>query len=61
VQVLGMVQALVNYMFLTGFLEVFFLGVLFHVTGEFAAPMVAGVSLAAVEFFGMKRRMVEEC
>lgn len=37
--------------------EVIFLGILWHVTGDFSAPLTAGVALAAVDFAFIKRRM----
>lgn len=37
--------------------EVIFLGILWHVTGDFSAPLTAGVALAAVDFAFIKKRM----
>jgi hypothetical protein len=37
--------------------EVLFLGTLWHYTGDFAAPLVAGLASAAVDFAGIKKSM----
>jgi hypothetical protein len=39
-------------------LEVIFLGTLWQYTGDFAAPLVAGLASAAVDFAGIKKSMV---
>ncbi len=54
------VQALQRFSAVSNFLDVLFLALLFHTTGDFAAPMVAGVFIAAVEFGCMSRRLASE-
>jgi hypothetical protein len=39
-------------------LEVLFLGTLWHGTGDFTAPLVAGLASAAVDFAGIKKSMM---
>ncbi|KAG7670447.1 hypothetical protein Ndes2526A_g00201 [Nannochloris sp. 'desiccata'] len=51
-------QVAARFAALLATLEVLFLGTLWHGTGDFTAPLVAGLASAAVDFAGIKRSML---
>eukprot|EP00884_Botryococcus_braunii_P018568 jgi/Botrbrau1/5395/Bobra.0346s0055.1 len=53
-------MALQRYIAVSYFLDFLFLALLFHTTGDFAAPMVAGVFINAVDFGCVSHRLAHE-
>jgi hypothetical protein len=51
-------QVAARFAALLATLEVLFLGTLWHFTGDFTAPLVAGLASAAVDFAGIRKSMM---